>query len=379
MARAIAQVKRRWERLPSMGFLSTSHHGISVTTMKLRSDQALTIQAARWFLATTYNRGDQVSAAQLMGSLDKPTFANVFEEHDSWKRLLNMTVGAFEIWYSQPNKENQEIAELFGSVLFRVLLQCSREDGRWEDLTEESLSSSNRLGNAFLRTLILASSKNEPSSSKNDRRILDISIHFALLKAGIDLEQFRWITDQVSTIQFVCSLDRATLADMFEDCDCWKHFLNSMLSAFEIWYSQPNKENQERAELFGLVVCRVILQYPRDDEKWKEITKNPYQESNNFGNMFLQTLVPASTKYSPVEPEDDQRILHISLMFTALKKGPNLKVYRWANPSRLLDSHTPASAALLSVWTLLVWNVGLAQDGYAFRTFFSLTALLENK
>ncbi|KAG8914849.1 hypothetical protein FRC01_003888 [Tulasnella sp. 417] len=238
----IARVKRLWARLPKMSSLLTLHRDPAALPTEANSDQVLTIQAARWLLETTSNRGDQISTAQFICSLDKATCANVFEEHDSWQRLLELT-----------------------------------------------------------------------------------------------------------------------------------------LSALEIWYSQPNKENQEVAELFGLVLCRVLLQCPKEDAKWKNITEDSLQGSNDFGKTFLQTLALASSKHSPAEPEDDQRILHTSLIFTALDKRLNLKEFQWANTSRLLDNHAPAAAALLSVWALLVWGVGVAQSGRTVGMYFDFTGFLEDK
>ncbi|KAG8912480.1 hypothetical protein FRC01_005082 [Tulasnella sp. 417] len=290
-----------------------------------------------------------------------------------------MTVGAFEIWFSQPNEENQQAAELFGLVLCRVLLQCSREDGRWKDLTEESLPLSNKLGKVFLESFIFASSKNSPIGTTDDRRILDISIHFALLKAGIDLEQFRWMTDQASTAQFVCSLDRATLSYMFDDCNCWKHLINLTLSAFDIWYSQPNKEKQEVAESFGLILCRAILQCPKEDKKWKEITEISLLGSKGSGEMFMQTLIAASSMYSLADPDDDQRILHLSVMFTADKKQIKLNEFQWAKSSHLLDSHGPAADAMLRAWALIVFGVGAARMGSSLTGQLPFMELLESR
>ncbi|KAG8918700.1 hypothetical protein FRC01_001699 [Tulasnella sp. 417] len=242
VAEAIARVKRLWERSPKMDFLDSLHEGHVIGPMKPNSDRALTIQAARWLLETTSNRGDQISTAQFIISLNKATCAQIFEEHNSWKRLLNFTLGAFEIWYSQPDKENQEVVELF-----------------------------------------------------------------------------------------------------------------------------------------GLVLCRVLLQCPSADDKWKDITEDSWQGSNVLGTTFLQSLVPASTTYSPDDLQDDQRILYTSVMFTALKRNLNLKEFQWANPSRFLDSQTPAATALLKAWSLLVWGVGVTQNGGFVLMDFGFAEFLENE
>ncbi|KAG8921073.1 hypothetical protein FRC01_000426 [Tulasnella sp. 417] len=213
----------------------------------------------------------------------------------------------------------------------------------------------------------------------DDGRILDISIHFALLKAGIDLEQFRWVTGQASTAQFVCSLDRATLNYMFEDRDCWKRLINLTFSAFDIWYSQPNKEQQEVAELFGLILCRVILQCPKEDKKWKEITEISLPGSKGFGEMFMQTLVAASSMYSPADPDDDQRILHLSVMYTADEKQIKLNEFQWAKSSHLLDSQAPAAGAMLHAWALIAFGVGAARAGSSLLGHLTFAELLESR
>ncbi|KAG8918151.1 hypothetical protein FRC01_002025, partial [Tulasnella sp. 417] len=378
LSQGIARVRGRWKNLPRMGFFPALQDSV-LRSIQPSGDQVLTIQAARWLLATTSNRGDQISTAQFICSLDKPICVNVFEDHDSWKHLLNLTLGGFEIWHSQPDKENQEASDLFGLLLCRVLLQCSREDDRWKDLTRVLLSPSHGLGTAFLQTLILASCENSSGNPKEDRHIFDISIHFALLKARIALEQFQWMTDHASTTQFICSLDRATLSYMFEDHDCWKGLVSLTLSAFENWYSQPNKENQKVAELFGLALCRVILQCPKEDKKWEDISEISLPGSKGFGEMFLQTLVPASSKYSSAEPDDDQRILHLSVMFTAYKKKIDLKEFQWAKLSHLLDSRGPAAGALLQAWAVLVFAVGAATQGGSLRGYLIFTELLESR
>ncbi|KAG8898036.1 hypothetical protein FRC01_011054, partial [Tulasnella sp. 417] len=187
--------------------------------------------------------------------------------------------------------------------------------------------------------------------------------------------------DQISTAQFICSLDRAICADVFEDYDSWKRLSSLTFGAMELWQSQPNKENQEVAELFGLALCRVIRQCPREDGKWKDITENSLQWSNNFGKMFLKTLIPASSKYSPYSPGDDERVLHISFMFASVKTGLNLKEFKWAKSSRLLDNWGAAATAMLNAWVILVWGVGAAQDGthLAPDAIPSISELLESQ
>ncbi|KAG9038885.1 hypothetical protein FS837_001150, partial [Tulasnella sp. UAMH 9824] len=86
VSQAIDGAKRLWERLSRVDILSTLHPSAAVPT-KADSDQVLTVQATCWLLETTSNRGDQISIAQFICSLDRPTCAAVFEDHNSWKRL----------------------------------------------------------------------------------------------------------------------------------------------------------------------------------------------------------------------------------------------------------------------------------------------------
>ncbi|KAG8927733.1 hypothetical protein FRC01_007006 [Tulasnella sp. 417] len=186
--------KLRWERLSRVGFVSTFRQGTTTALTKVSDDRVLTIQATRWLLETTSNRGDQISTAQFICSLDRTVCAAVLEDDNSWKRLLNLTFSSFEIWYSQPNKENQEVAELFGLVLCRVVLQCPKEDDRWKDITEESsLKRSNHFGKTFLQTLVAVCSKYSSHTSEDDQRILHISFIFTALEQNVDVKQFQWV------------------------------------------------------------------------------------------------------------------------------------------------------------------------------------------
>ncbi|KAG8963875.1 hypothetical protein FRC00_004675 [Tulasnella sp. 408] len=176
-----------------MDFQSTFHRGPNAAPTQADSDQVLTVQAARWLLETTSNRGDQISTAQFMCSLDQATCAAVFDDYDSWRRLLNLTLGAFEICCSQPNKENQEVVELFGLVVCLAILHCPKEDDKWTDLAEESLGESNRVGKAFLQTLVLTSGTYPSSTPADDELILHISLIHAALKEGVDVKEYVWL------------------------------------------------------------------------------------------------------------------------------------------------------------------------------------------
>ncbi|KAG8927732.1 hypothetical protein FRC01_007005 [Tulasnella sp. 417] len=191
--RAIPRVKRLWENLPTLGFFPALHNGSAVPQLKPSSGQVLTIQAARWLLETTSNRGDQISTAQFICSLDRTICRDIFEDHDSWRRLCNLALGAFEIWYSQPTRENQEVAELFGLVLCRILAQCPKEDYKRKDVTENPSQTSSNFGKVFLQTLTLTLNTYTSEDHTDDQRCLHISVLFAALKENINLKQFQWV------------------------------------------------------------------------------------------------------------------------------------------------------------------------------------------
>ncbi|KAG8911433.1 hypothetical protein FRC01_005716, partial [Tulasnella sp. 417] len=134
------------------------------------------------------------------------------------------------------------------------------------------------------------------------------------------------------------------------------------LGALEIWHSQPNKENQEVAELFGLVLCRVLLQCPIEGDKWKDIAVESLPLRSSFGNAFIQAIVLASKKHSSQTAEDDQRILFIAAIHTAVTRGIDLKQYQWLKSCRLLDGRNDTSTALLSIWSRLAVRIGRAQQ-----------------
>ncbi|KAG8920983.1 hypothetical protein FRC01_000494 [Tulasnella sp. 417] len=169
--------------------------------------------------------------------------------------------------------------------------------------------------------------------------------------------------DQISTIQFLCSLDRTICASVFDDDDSWKRLLSLTIGAFEIWHSQPDKENQEVAELFGLAFCRVLLHCPHECDKWKDITGESSPLPRSFGKAFIQTVTLALKKYSSQTAEDDQRILHIAAIYTAVTQGIDFNDYQWLKPCCLLDGHSVVTTALLGMWTILSLKIGHPKQG----------------
>lgn len=190
--RAIEIVSHRWERLSIGGFMSYLHRGTAAAPTKASRYHILTVQATRWLLETTSNSGEQISTIQFICSMDRATCTHVFEDHDSWKRLLSLTIGVFEAWYSQPSKENQEIAELFGLVLSRVIFQCPKEDGKWRDITEGPLQAWCRFA-VFFRAIKLVSGKCIPRDSGDHQRFLHLAVIYAVLEERIDFKQYQWL------------------------------------------------------------------------------------------------------------------------------------------------------------------------------------------
>ncbi|KAG8951088.1 hypothetical protein FRC04_006747 [Tulasnella sp. 424] len=182
--------------------------------------------------------------------------------------------------------------------------------------------------------------------------------------------------DQISTAQFICSLPRVTCTYIFEDPDSWNRLFNMTMRAFEIWSSQPNKDNQYVAELFGLVLCRVLLQCPKGDDKWNDITNQSLQEPNSFCTAFLRILEHASGQYSLQEPEDEECILHTVVLSAALGGGLDIREFQWAKLSRLLGSRSHLADPLFAVWTAIVWRISkTVQTGKITR--LSLTEVIE--
>ncbi|KAG8915373.1 hypothetical protein FRC00_005269 [Tulasnella sp. 408] len=244
VSQMIERLKGLWQRISMVYILSPFHRSPAAAPIKVNSDQVLTVQAARWLLETTSNRGDQISTAQFICSLDKTTCAEVFEDHDSWKRLLNLTLGGLEIWSSQPNKENQEVAELFGLVLCRVLLQCSKEDEKWRDITDEASRAPSLAGKTFLQTLVIASSKYSPDDPEDDERILHISVIFTALQTTIQtqtsLKEFQWtnpsrLLDGGSAAAASLLVVWARLVRRIGGEKAGKHFIGTLESVVEIW------------------------------------------------------------------------------------------------------------------------------------------------
>ncbi|KAG8921731.1 hypothetical protein FRC01_000100 [Tulasnella sp. 417] len=235
--------------------------------------------------------------------------------------------------------------------------------------------------------------ENQDSSNEPESRLSVGGVSEAIAREGnsdevLTIQAARWLLettsnrgDQISTAQFVCSIDRTTCVLVFEDYDSWKRLLKLTLDAFAIWYSQPNKDNQEVAELFGLMLCWVLLRRPKEDDRWKDITEQALHEgSNKFENAFLRNLRLVSDKYSSDTPEDDHCILHISVIYTALQHDIDVKQYQWVKPCCFLDDPGPIAAALLRLWVSLLVKIGTLVDDTEYMFLrLSLVELLDGK
>ncbi|KIO23352.1 hypothetical protein M407DRAFT_27194 [Tulasnella calospora MUT 4182] len=192
ISQATGRVLHQLGRLPRVGFLSILRQDGAAAT-ETSSEQILAVQAARWLLETTSNRGDQISTAKFICSLDSATCADGFVDPDSWKCLLNLTLDAFDLWDSQLNKQNQEVAELFGLAVCRVLLHCPKEGDRWKDIALESSRGSGRFGKALWEALVLACTQYSCHTPDDDQRILHMAVITAASKTDIDFKEYQWV------------------------------------------------------------------------------------------------------------------------------------------------------------------------------------------
>lgn len=190
-SQAAGQAQRQWRKLPTVAF-SSIHLRKAVSSRGESSEQILTGDAARWLFGTTANYGDQISTTQIICSLPRATCAYVFEDPDSWDRLFDLTMRALEIWSSRPNEVNQQVAELFGLVLCRVLSQGPKEDDKWKDITERAPQQSNQVCAAFLKILERASSKYSQHQPEDEECMLHTAVLSAVLGGGLDIGEFRW-------------------------------------------------------------------------------------------------------------------------------------------------------------------------------------------
>ncbi|KAG8979382.1 hypothetical protein FRC05_008367 [Tulasnella sp. 425] len=155
-------------------------------------EEVETAQAASWLLGTTSNRGDQIAAAQFICTLNKTACAFAFEVSGTWRSLVSRTHEAFDIWHSQPNARNQEIAELFGLASCHVLLQVSNDAVKSKDLTDLLLDQSGSFGGTFLQALHFALARYPCRVPEDEEYILHVAFLSTILNRGADIAQYQW-------------------------------------------------------------------------------------------------------------------------------------------------------------------------------------------
>ncbi|KAG8915530.1 hypothetical protein FRC00_003277 [Tulasnella sp. 408] len=164
--------------------------------------------------------------------------------------------------------------------------------------------------------------------------------------------------DQIAAAQFICALDSTAYVVAFKDSETRRRLVFSTHEAFDIWYSRPTKENQDVAELLGLVLCRVLLQTSNNAAKAEDITNLPPYQSKSFGGTFLRALAFASTKCPCHRFEDKEMILHIAFLLSIFNRGGAVPEYQWARLSRFfLTGNTPRWVnVLVGLWARMFSN-----------------------
>lgn len=176
--------------------------------------------------------------------------------------------------------------------------------------------------------------------------------------------------DQIVTVQFIFTLDNAACAYAFENSESWRPLVSLCHEAFDIWCSQPSERNQEIAELFGLGLCRVLLQFSKDSVKRRYLTDLLLYRSRTFGGSFLRALELASAIYPYHVPEDEEYIVHVAFLFTILSSGPVIPEYQWAKASQgfLAGRTHHMDDVLLGLWAIDFCRIDPA-SGHAYSTY----------
>ncbi|KAG9035803.1 hypothetical protein FS837_001812 [Tulasnella sp. UAMH 9824] len=183
--------------------------------------------------------------------------------------------------------------------------------------------------------------------------------------------------DQIAAAQFICALDRTAYAVAFEDSETRRRLVFLTHEAFDIWYSRPTKDNQDVAELLGLVLCRVLIRTSNNAAKAEDITNLPPYQSTSFGGTFFQALAFASTNYACHRFEDKEMILHIAFLFSIFNRGGVVSEYKWARLSRVfLTGNTPRLVnVLLGLWARMFSDAD--PDGRSLNQSYEFSELVE--
>ncbi|KAG8914302.1 hypothetical protein FRC00_014589 [Tulasnella sp. 408] len=157
-------------------------------------EQVVTAQAACWLLGTTSNRGDQIAASRFILAFDRDVCVLAFADSTTWQQLVSLARETFDIWYSQPNERNQEVAQLFGLALCHASLPHSENDGGENDLADLRLNRPNwrSFGDTFLRALGLAWTKYSSHNPTDEEYIFYVAILSTMISGHSGIRVYQW-------------------------------------------------------------------------------------------------------------------------------------------------------------------------------------------
>ncbi|KAG8979372.1 hypothetical protein FRC05_008356 [Tulasnella sp. 425] len=163
--------------------------------------------------------------------------------------------------------------------------------------------------------------------------------------------------DQIAVAQFLCTLDGAACASVFEDSGILRRLMDLTRDALDVWYSRPNVRNQEVAELFGLALCHTFIHSPKDLAKRYDVMDLQLDQASSFGGKFLKALELVRNKYSPLSPEDEEYMLHVCFLSAIIGSRQIIQEYEWARLSRLNVKAHRMSDTLLCLWAGVVFHI----------------------
>ncbi|KAG9045649.1 hypothetical protein FS837_005926 [Tulasnella sp. UAMH 9824] len=199
-----------------------------------------------------------------------------------------------------------------------------------------------------------ASSSSPREGREADQQLVNAQAACWLFETTSDLG------DQVSTVQFIPTLDKAACALVFsEDTRTWRRFVTLTKEAFEAWQSQPSQRNQYVVELFGVALLHVPLPLFPGIVRDGNDTELPTDRSGSPGDTFLRALEMVSAKYPNHKPEDEECLIHIAVLTTMISNNQSVQEYRWVNSAKLLlDGKNPDIAeTLLGLWAIVVSRI----------------------
>ncbi|KAG8956184.1 hypothetical protein FRC04_004260 [Tulasnella sp. 424] len=190
----VSDVVRPRHRLRNVSTGLEIVHRTFATTLRESGtpEEAVAAQAARWFLGTTSNRGDQVAAAQFICTLNSTARAPAIEDPNTWRDLVSLTRQAFDTWHSQPNARNQGVAELFGLASCRVLLRFSNDTGKRRGLTDLLLYQPGGFGGTFWQAFEFASTRYPYYIPEDAEYVLHVAFFATILSKGPVIPEYQW-------------------------------------------------------------------------------------------------------------------------------------------------------------------------------------------